>query len=405
MLVISLSLFGSYQNMNSVRESVGNSISGMAVTATLFVDVNGDSTDGSNWTKAYTTIQGALDVASILPNDCTLIMIGINTGNLWYDIATDNPTYSGNYILKGTHRNWAKIKNTNAAATSILTFTGYVGLEDLNFNLGADSTNGVVITKGAFNVDCCQFVGEDLTGLATALWIDGATTLKNGSVRNCDFLGNDSTMTALLVDNCTYSDFRDLTIHDCLTGIQIVNANSDVNTFCCIDIGDCDNVAGIAIDIDAGNEQNFDRILLHHNTRNIDDEVGDSQWQEIVGEFPVTITPDDLVGVTLTADNVLNVFGADTELIALNAIDNPFKVVITILEPQVAQWYQLRLSADSGSTWFERIMVSTSRSAGSSLPASTDFIFNKGTRISGSIKAESGGSDQMQLWIKYQEIQ
>jgi len=158
------------------------------------------------------------------------------------------------------------------------------------------------------------------------------------------------------------------------------------------------------IDIDTGSEQHFDKILFHHNTKNIDDAVCDSLWNNLVGEFPVTIAPDNLVGTTLTADNVANVFGADTELRAALAATKPFKVLMTVVKPQVAQFYQLRLSADSGVTWFERIMVSTARAAGSALPASTDFIFNCGTRISGSIKAASGGGDTMQVWLKIQEI-
>jgi len=37
---------------------------GRAVTATLYVSPNGNGTDGSSWTRAYTTIQAALDAAS-----------------------------------------------------------------------------------------------------------------------------------------------------------------------------------------------------------------------------------------------------------------------------------------------------------------------------------------------------
>jgi len=178
-------------------------------------------------------------------------------------------------------------------------------------------------------------------------------------------------MKGILVDNCALSLFRDIQIHNCLTGIQIVHADSDENTFRDIDIGHCNHGSGIGIDIDAGNEQHFYNILFHNNTRDVDDEVKDHYWNDIKGEFPITIHPDDMTGVILTADNVANVFGADTELIAANAIDNPFRVISTIVEPQIAQWYQLRLSADSGSTWFERVMVSTSRAAGSAVPSGT----------------------------------
>jgi len=54
-------------------ESVGSSITGRAVTATLFVSGIGNDTDGSSWTNAFTTIQGALDVASTNVNECTCL--------------------------------------------------------------------------------------------------------------------------------------------------------------------------------------------------------------------------------------------------------------------------------------------------------------------------------------------
>ena len=385
-------------------DMIGNATSGRACTITLRVHPDGNGTDGLSWRTAYTTIQDALDAASTDVNDVTFILIAPQTGNIHYNInRTGDPSWSANVCLMGSHRTWVKIMNDHDTATSIMTLTGYSSLRDLNFNLGTGN-NGVIITKGAFRLKAVQFVGEDLTSAKTALHLDGAALIKHGKVDDCWFKGHATYMTGIKVDNCALSVFMDSRIHDCLKGIQIVGAAPDGNFFHNIGIGGCNHANWIGIDIDTGSEQHFDKILFHHNTINIDDAVCDSLWNNLVGEFPVTIAPDNLVGTTLKADNVANVFGADTELRAALAATKPFKVLMTVVKPQVAQFYQLRLSADSGVTWFERIMVSTARAAGSALPASTDFIFNCGTRISESIKAASGGSDTMQVWLKIQEI-
>ena len=57
---------------------IGSSI-GMAVTKTLYVSPNGNNTIGINWDTAFTTIQGALAVASTDADDCTLILISPHT--------------------------------------------------------------------------------------------------------------------------------------------------------------------------------------------------------------------------------------------------------------------------------------------------------------------------------------
>lgn len=382
----------------TVEETAGIAVIGRAVTAILRVCADGDDSDGLSIATAYTTLQGALDECDTSDNACTLILISPH-GSTHYDIyTTGDPTWSANVILKGSHRNWAKIMNTHASATSILKLTGRSSVIDLNFNLGTGN-NGLIQTRGGARTRHCQFVGSNLTGAATALHYDTADQ-KHFKAEDLDFLGHATHMTALKVDALSYSEFQKLRIHKCLVGVHIVGATADENSFDTLDIGDC----AIGLDLDAGNEQHFNEITLHGNTLNIDDEVGDHIWTNIHGAFPITVEPDDMTGVTLTAGADANLWGSDTQIRAAATSTKPFRIVAEYVEPAIAQWYQLRLSDDSGSTWFDRIMLSTSRAAGSLAPSGTEYIFNAGTRISGSVKAESGGNDTMLIWLKIQEI-
>ena len=102
------------------EDMLGNASIGRAVSATLHVSPNGTGADGLSWRTAFTTIPDALDACSTDDEDCTLILISPH-GAGYYDIdTTGDPTWSANVILKGTHRNWAKIKNDHETSTSIL---------------------------------------------------------------------------------------------------------------------------------------------------------------------------------------------------------------------------------------------------------------------------------------------
>ena len=208
-------------------------------------------------------------------------------------------------------------------------------------------------------------------------------------------------MTGLLLNNTASNIIRDIRLHQCLTAIQIVDADSDINEFQYIDIGEC----AIGFDIDAGNEQHIANVQFHHNTVNIDDEVGDHVYDAIKGNLPVTISPTDLVGVTLIANVAADVYGVDTEIIAADAIDVPFRVVGFYVQPDIAQWYQVRFSfGAAGTDYFDQVLVKTARAAGSPLPVGTGYIFNAGTRISASVKAFTGGNDEINVWLKLQLI-
>jgi len=391
--------YASTDDVIAFRDDFASAIIGRAVTDKLHVSPNGNGNDGLTWDSAYTTIQDALDAASIDGGDCTLIVISPHATN--YDInTTGDPTWTGNYILKGTHRNWTKIKNTHAGATSIMKLTGKASIIDLNFNLHTGSANGVILTHGGWRVYNCQFVGENLTGAATALEISNGATIKHGKIHDSHFDGHISYMTAINYNNVAHSHVKHIHIHDCLKGVHILHADSDLNIFHDVDFDDND----IAVDIDAGNRNHFTTTNFDGNATNIDDEVGDHIWEDIRGEFTMENFPDDFNGITLTADASANVWGTNIEVRAVVTSTVPFRIVGYSFKPGVSQFYKVRFTADGGSTYFDEVLFDASRQIGNDAPSGTEYIFNKGTQIMASTKAESGGSDTVDVWLKIQEI-
>ncbi len=388
--------------LTPLRE-IGAGIIGRAVTQTLYVAPNGSGSNGLTWATAYTTIQAALDAASTDGGDCTLILISPHT--TYYDTdTTGDPTWAANVILHGTHRSWSTIRNTHASATSILKLTGKAAVINVDLNLGSGSSDGLILTQGGFRVYRCQFVGEDLTGAATALDVVGASILKHGKIVDCHFWGEGTThMTGIKMDNVVSSLVEDARIHKCKTGIQVVDTGSDDNTFRTIDIGE----SGIGFDLDAGNAQHFKDIVFHGNTTNFDDEVGDHNYSDVRGAFPVTTVPDDFTGV-----NVATGDGGDTwtaaDVTVRAAAAKPFRILGVHVEADASEKFRVRLTADGGSIYFSDFQIegeaNVNKRESLSLPSGTEFIFNKGAVIEASSKSESAGVDNAIVWLEIQEI-
>jgi len=375
---------------------IGAGIVGRAVTATLYVSPNGDNTNGKTWATAYQTINAALDAASTDGDVLTQILIGPHT--TFYDInTTGDPTWTGNYELKGSHRLWAAVKNTHASATSVMKFTGKASLMDLAiFTQG--SVDGVIFTKSGARVRNCGFNSENLAGAATSIYLDGSSSAIRGAIlEDIQFLGNVTYTKALRLNAAYVNEIFHLHIHKALVGIHMEGAASDFNHFENCDIGEC----ALGIDLDAGDDTHFDHIDFHHNTANIDDEVGNAIWKNIHGQFAIAIEPEDLDGVEITAGN--DDWGADTEIRAALTSTIPFKVVAYQLSPSSDETTLIRLSADSGSTFFAESIFASKKNKAATSSAGTEFIFNKGTRISASVWSPAAGRT-VDIWLEIQEI-
>lgn len=380
-----------------------SAIIGRTVTAKLRVSPNGDNSDGSSWEKAFTTLQGALAAASSDANDLTLILIAPHATN--YDIdTTGDPTYTGNYEICGSHRNWAKIKNDHSSATSIMKFTGKVSLCNLTFDCGVGTNNGVIIngsdTKG-FRIDRVYFECENVTGAQTALEISDTEHVR---LRNMMVHGVQANTKGLLLDNMTLSNLDCMQFHDCIIGIQFIN-NSDDNSF--KNILYHDNT--LALDIDSGSVQIFEDLQFFNCTTNTDDEVGDHQWTALKGEFPISNEPDDFTGVAVdTGDGADTWTAADVEVRAAVTSTIPFRIIGVSLEAGSSEKYRIRLSADGGSTYFTDFQFEGvalgANSSSLNFPSGTSFIFNKGTQIVASSKSEGESVDELDVWLEIQEI-
>lgn len=366
------------------------------VTATLFVSPDGDGTDGLTWATAYATINAALDAASTDANDLTAILLAPHA--TYYDIdTTGDPTWAANVEIIGAHRRWAVIKNTHADATSILKLTGKASVTNLGFSQ-QDDVGGIIMTASAFRIRKCGFNSSACDGAVKSIHIDGsAGTLLGGIVEDVRVIGNVTHSTGIYLNNVSYSDFKIIDCHSCLTGIQIINTASDNNFFNDFDLGGC----ALGFDIDAGNSQHIYNGAFHENTANIDDEVGDHHYNNINAELPTAMYPEDLDGIEITGGN--DVWGADTELRAAATATKPFKVIAYNLAPSNEETTMIRFSADSGTTYFAQEIFATKKDKATGGGTATDFIFNVGTRISASVWSPTTGRT-VNVWLDIQEI-
>jgi len=373
------------------EDMLGISGLGRAHTATLHVSPDGTGADGLSWRTAYTTLNLALDACSADANDLTFILMAPGT----YDInETGQPTWTQNVVIQGSHRQFVNITNTHATASCVLRLEGLAVVQDVTItHIAAD--NGLLLMGNGARATRCYFDGTTMTGPGVSLWIDGAIS----RVIDCDFAGDGTNTIALNVLG-TMGLYQEIAIHNCDVGIWVHNAAADLNIFSFVVIGFCN----LGIDIDSGNTQHFYELWMHDNTRNVDDEVGDHVWVNIHGRFDIENLPDDFIGIVM-ACGAANTYGADTEILSAVSRDNPFRITGYNFGPDAlpAEWYMVRFSDDTGTSFFDIQMLIGDRKSGSSAPAGTEHIFNAGTRISGSAKSVSGGNN-VDVWVSVQEI-
>lgn len=369
---------------------------GMRYTDILYVSPDGDGSDGSNWEKAYATFLAAYTAASDDANDFTLIFVGAGT----YDFAvTGGQAIAKNIHIEGAGIGITIFKNTHATNTHVFTVSKPFCISDCTI-YRMTTSHGIVLTSGA--KPCIENVlidmGTEAAAAGTGL---SMTSVSNGIFKNITVAGDATNTIGIDINTSNSNHFEHIDVVDCATGIKIQNAASDGNFFHLIDFHD--NI--LALDIDAGNNQHFEDVTFIGNTTNIDDEVGDSHWINVHGNFIIGSFPQDLSGVTV-ADGAGNAYGTYVEIIAAATNDGPFRIIGATIEAEDSGHHAIRLSADGGTTYFYEVNIDVSAAVASrvaiSLPSGTEYVFNKGTAIHAAWKSSNGNSEANLIWLQRQ---
>jgi len=255
------------ENVDNIKSLVYGSNVNRPVTRYYLVSPNGDNSDGLTWSTAYNSLTTALNNVTVNDNELTLILLAPGV----YDIDTaGDPTWSANVEIYGSHRSWVFIKNSHPSATSILNLTGLAAVSNITIDCGESSINGLKFTRDGARVYNTYIECGNVTGVQKAVEISGGA--KYARVRGLMIHGNVSYTTALVLDDCSYGNFEDLEVFEALVGLHIkeTSGSSNKNYFSDFEIRSC----ATAFDLDAGDNQMFNRVIFSGNTVNVDDAVG-----------------------------------------------------------------------------------------------------------------------------------
>ena len=370
---------------------------GMRFTDILYVSPDGDGSDGSNWEKAYATFPAAYTAASDDVNDFTLIYVSPGT----FDFAvTGGQAIAKNIAIEGAGIGVTIFKNTHVTNTHVFTVSKPFYITNCTI-YRMTTSHGIVLTSGAqpYIENILIDMGTEAAAAGTGLSI---TSVSHGIFRNINIKGDSATTTiGIDINTSSHNHFDVIDIDECAIGLIIQNAASDNNSFHHTDFHH--NTLGI--DINAGNNQHFEDVTFVGNTTNVDDEVGDSHWININGQFIVGSYPQDLVGVTV-ADGAANAYGTYVEIISAATNDGPFSIVGATLEAEDSGHHAIRLSADGGTTYFYEVNIDVAAAVAQrvalTLPTGTEFVFNKGTQITAAWKSSNGNSEVNLIWLQRQ---
>lgn len=379
------------------KTDFGVSTTNRPVTATLYVSLNGDNSDGSSWAKAYTNVADALAASDA--TGLTLWLVDVGT----YDVDLDGGLSMGTKKISVLGTGLATLfTNTHATATYIFKSETY--FEISNCQLVKDANIDGIVTHGADSVYIIHETVFDNTSVGGGT--ESAIKLEHGvlhDIRNIVVSGVVAETTGLNICGGKWVALENVRLFSCLKGIHVNGAASDQNEFKDFRIWDC----ATGIDIDAGDNQLFRGIKFINNTTNVSDVVGNHFWKDIKSDtIQSYILPADLTGTNVLAGGA-GVYGADTQLVAAGAITNPFRIVAVSYEFDAVENYGLGISVDAGSTFaFETVLETwaVDECHRFNIPdLVSSQIFNEGTRVSAKLKSETGGNNA-KVWLQIVEI-
>ncbi|KKL64887.1 hypothetical protein LCGC14_2160500, partial [marine sediment metagenome] len=357
----------------------------------VYVHKDGDNSDGESWETAYTTMNVAVAVSSVDLDDMTIIFVGLGLFDV--DVA-EQLDINKNIHIVGSGRHGTVFSNSHILADFVFNVTRHFGIEysSIYFN---SSSGGINVYGNNTNIQMLNMgfdTEHDNTGTTEALRIDYG---EHGRYETIHFHGENTTTTAINISNSDYNHFNDIEIHDFNgTGIQICN-DSNGNIFSTIYI---DGTA-LGLDIDSGVGQYFRNFELFNCTVNIDDEVGNSYWYNVITESMIAgITPDNLVGININTAIGADTYGLDVLVFDGSAIDSPYYIIALIFETSAGERYGFRAWYSFSSEYiYETIIEAKFANQIERLEATFPRLFNAHSQIYISIKSESG-NDDMTVW-------
>ena len=370
-------------------------------TDTLFVSLAGDNSNGSSWTKAYTSLTTALDW--IATNQATgeshLIMIGVGTFDI--DI-TGNPEYRGLSIgLIGTGRNSTFIINDHATATTILMFDGCeLIISNLTFHTGNNNITGLRLVEDVGGlghgtiIDNVEFHAYIPTGAHSLLYLE--SDVEGLRMTNCWFFGHSAHTTAIYTDDATYNYYQNIHIYGCLMGIHLSDADDRYNHFKDIYFQLC--ITCIQIDV-VGDGNIFENIyFIGTLTTNIDDSTGQTYWINLFknqesAEATEIYLPDNLTGVTITAGIGANIWSAaDADVIAAVSATTPYRLLGFSYECAATEKYAIRFYA-AGTDYIGRVLLEGTANICKNYYFERPIWIQQGEALQASAKSETGGNN------------
>lgn len=380
-------------------------------TDTLFVSSAGDNSDGSSWTKAYTSPISALDWIKDNQSvgETHLVMIGDGT----FDVnTTGDPEYEGiNVTICGMGREKTNITNTHASATSILKFDD-CGLSimnltfltgDLNiYALYISNPGSTYLADGAI-VQNVNFRAGTPTGAHRFVYL--GDDVMRVYMDNCDFYGNVTHTTALYFNDCSHCVFTNLHFYICLIGFHLSSADDNLNFFKEIFFGWCDTCVQIDNAGAAGNYFNNIRFYYTYTT-NMDDASTTSYYEKMIIQDSIReeFYPDNLTGVAVTAGAGANAYGAvDTEIRSAVTATKPFYLMGFCYEADTSEKWAVRIIDDTSTNYLAFVLVEGVINNLKEYYFDEPIPIKQGEAINCSVKSETGGN-VMDIWIIIEEI-
>jgi len=361
-------------------------------TDRIYVHKDGSGTTGESWETAYSTINAAYAATSSDLDNKTLIFVGLGT----FDVnIAGQLDITKNVNIIGSGREGTTFMNSHISADFVFSVSRYFKIEhcEVFYNQSCGGIN-VQDTSDSHLIHINFMTEVNHTGTPEALYLDGGG---HGEFEDLHFDGLNTTSTAINISNSDHNTFWDIEVYEYNnTGIHICN-NSNNNLFKDIHIFETD----IGLNIDSGYNQHFMDLMFFGCATNVDDEIGNSYWYDIITDVEEAITaPNDLTGVVVNTDALGDTYGIDTLIYDASASDRPYYIVAMMFEPNVKERYGLRLTDDGGTTYFyETVIEAKNIDEVNRLTIEFPRVFNAHSQIHCSVMSESGG-DHMDNWLE-----